>query len=427
MIEGLKSVILALLVIVSLVQSYFLAYSMPSLEANVKTEQNYVSTDPLGPEEKLENLLYPEQLVVHMGDDKHTIFYPNDTFYDMVLDRLLSRKFKGFQRDSVDKINWDQIRKSDLGIEVRFGTAIPFELLERVFEIDADFLFSSDRVNRIWIFARQDREEVRTFFFSSDGRNVYEALRADLTVQDVQQFTGFGQYWTPFKYWQDGIYLPEEAKSYDILRVPFTSYTSDQLQRNLFTDPSTTRTIQDRQDGTQIYTDWKRGLKLETDVGWLSYTDLVAATEARNDLSDNIESSVQFVNEHGGWDQTHRLVRSEGPVGDSVIKFQQYYAGLPIVSGGGFRFGYMQLTIQQGEVSSYERSMFVMDSEEQVKGASQKLLAGSELLERIDEVSGGETVEAILPAYRPTLDGETMLLQPTWAIRLAGGEMRTVE
>ena len=427
MIEKLKSAVLASLVVISLVQSYFLAYSMPSMEANVKTEQNYVNADPLGAQEKVENLLYPEQLVLHMGNDKHTVFYPNDTFYNMVLDKLQVREFKGFQRDSIDKINWEQVRQNDLGIEVRFGRAVPFELLQRVFKVDADFLFSADMVNRIWIFARQDREEVRTFFFSSDGQNVYESLRADLTVQDIQQYTGFGQYWTPFKYWDGGVYVPEQSKSYDIRRVPYTAYTSDQLQRNLFSDPSTTNIVQDQQDGTQIYTDWKRGLKLETGVGWLSYTDIVAPTDIQNSLTDNIESAVSFVNLHGGWGQTHRLVRSEGPANDSVIKFQQYYAGLPIISGENFRFGYMQLTIQRGLVSSYERSMFVLDSDKEVKGATQKLPAGSDLLARIREVSGGETVESIFPAYRPKLEEDSMLMQPAWAIRLASGEVRTVD
>ncbi|RUS48818.1 two-component system activity regulator YycH [Cohnella sp. AR92] len=426
MMEKLKSLLLTLLVVISLVQSYFLAYSMPSMEANVKTEQNYVKADPLGPEEKVENLLYPEELVLHMGLDKHTVFYPNDTFYDMVLDKLKGREFKGLQRDSIGKINWDQVRRNDLGIEVRFSRAIPIELLQRVFKVDTDFIVNSDMINRIWIFARQDREEVRTFFFSSDGQNVYESLRADLTVQDVQQYIGFGQYWTPFKYWDGGVYVPDQAKSYDILRVPYSSYTSDQLQRNLFTDPSTTKMIQDQQEGTQIITDWKRALKLETTLGWMSYTDLVTPTDTQNNLTDNIEASVQFVNQHGGWGNPHRLVRSLGPANDSVVRFQQDYAGLPIVSNGDFRFGYMQLTLQQGIVSSYERSMFVLESEKQIKGASQKLPSGNDLLAMIREAAGGETVESIFPAYRPKLEEDTMLLQPVWAIRLASGEVKPV-
>lgn len=426
MIEKGKSALLALLVVVSLVQSYLLAYSMPSMEAKVRTELDYVTTDPLGPEEQVENLLLPEQLVLHLGADKHTVFYPNDTFYDMVLDKLRGREFKGFQQDTIESVNWDQVRKDDVGIEVRFGRAVPFELLQRVFKLDSNFLFSADSVSRIWIFARKDREEVRTFFFSSDGRNVYESLRADLTVQDVQQYAGFGQYWTPFLYWDGGVYVPDATKTYEAVRVPFTRYTPDQIQRNLFFDPATTRMIQDRQDGTQIYTDSKKGLIVEQDTGWLSYSDPVAPTSSQNSLGDNIMSAVQFVNQHGGWNGMHRLVRGEGSAIDSVIRFQQYYRGLPIIPSGGFRFGYIQLTIQQGNVSSYERSLLVLGDKDKKLSPQRKLPAGDALKTMIKEAAAGGIVESIFPAYRPQLEKDAVLLQPVWAIRLAGGEVRMV-
>lgn len=426
MMERAKSLLLLLLVVASLLQSYFLAYNMPSMEAKEKTEQDYVATDPLGPEEKVENLLFPEELVVHMGNDKHTVFYPNDNFYNLVLDKLKMREFKGFQQDTVGSVDWDQVRKDDLGIEVRFGRAVPFELLQQAFKIDSNFLFSADSISRIWIFASKDREEVRTFFFSADGRNVYEALRADLTVQDVQQCVGFGQYWTPFSYWNGGVYVPDKGKSYDSVDVPFTQYTADQIQRNLFIDPGTTRMIQDREDGTRIYTDTKRALKIEQESGWLSYTDPVAPTDSQNDPSDNITSAVQFVNQHGGWNGMHRLVQSESSSGGNVVRFQQYFGNLPIVTTGSFRFGYMQLAIQQGVVASYERSMIVLNEKSFRVTAKKQLLGGEELRTRIYEVSDGQVVEAIYPAYVPTEEKDVVRLKPVWAIRLMNGEVRTI-
>ena len=145
MIEKGKSVLLFLLVAVSLVQSYFLAYSRPFMEAKVKTELDYVNTEPLGTKEQVENLIFPEQLVIHLGNDKHTVFYPSTpTFYDLILKKLQSREFKGMKSDSVNSVDWDQIRREDQGVELRFGRAIPFELLQRVFKIDSDFLLTRD-------------------------------------------------------------------------------------------------------------------------------------------------------------------------------------------------------------------------------------------------------------------------------------------
>lgn len=425
MMERAKSLLLFLLVAASLLQSYFLAYNMPSMEAKEKTDLDYVATDPLGPEQQVENLLFPEELVVHMGNDKHTVFYPNDNFYNLVLDKLKPREFKGFQQDTVSDINWDEVRKNDLGIEVRFGRAVPFELLQKVFKIDSNFLFSADSITRIWIFARQDREEVRTFFFSADG-NVYEALRADLTVQDVQQCVGFGQYWTPYSYWNGGVYVPDKGRSYDSDEVPFTQYTPDQMQRNLFIDPGATRMIQDREDGTRTYTDSKRALRIEQQTGWLSYTDSVVPTGSQNDLSENITSAVQFVNQHGGWNGKHRLVPSESTAGSNIIRFQQYFDNMPIVSTGSFRFGYMQLAVQQGVVASYERSMIVLNEENPRVAAKMQLPGGEELRSRIRDAVDGGVVEAIYPAYLPTSGKDAVKLKPVWAIRLLNGEVLTI-
>ncbi|MCC3377366.1 YycH family regulatory protein [Cohnella sp. REN36] len=430
MIERFKSLLLVLLVGLSLVQSYFLAYSMPSMDAKVKTDQDYVKTEPLGPEEKVEKLLFPEELVLHMGQDKHTVFYPNDTFFSMVLDKLVSREFKSFQRVPVEQVNWEQVRKEEAGIEVRFGREIPFELLRRVYKIDADFLFSGDAINRIWIFARPDSGEVRSFFFSTDGRNVYESSRADLTVQDVEQSVGFGQYWKPYRYWANGVYIPDQSLPVTRLSVKFSRYTPDQMQRNLFSNPNTTRMIQDTQDGTQIYMDSKRGLKVEEAGSWMSYKDPVAPAEGKDDLTENIAAAVQFVNQHGGWNGRFRLVRAAetggGASRDNAIRFQQYYNEFPIVSGEGFRFGDMQLTIQQGFVSSYERSLIVLEAKPEQQ-QEMRLSAGDLLLSQIRQAAGGAMVEAIYPAYRPSLADDQLRLEPVWAVRLASGEVRIAQ
>jgi regulatory protein YycH of two-component signal transduction system YycFG len=424
-IEKAKTLLLVLLVAMSLVQTYFLAYSMPGMEAQVKTRQDYVKTEPLGPEEKVENLLFPEEMVLHLGNDRHTVLYPNDTFYDSILQRLQGREFKGFQSDSVNTVDWDLVRREDIGVEIRFGRAIPFELLQRVFKIDSDFLFSRDSVTRIWIFTRPNGEEVRTFFFSADGVSVYESLRADLTVQDVETYTGFGTYRVPFSSADGQLYVPDKPLSFVALQAGFSRYTPDQMQQNLFFDPGVTRTIQDRQDGTQMYTDGKRGLKVEQDGGWLVYTDPVPASGAGDSLPDNVMTAVQFVNQHGGWNGTHRLVKTADPDSAGVIRFQQFYNRLPIVSTGTFRFGYMQLTLRQGTVSSYERSLLV-PGEPKGQRTLRTLPYGDALLKSIRQAAGGEAVEALFPAYVPTLGKDTLKFTPAWAVRLGNGDVITV-
>ncbi|WP_123042616.1 two-component system activity regulator YycH [Cohnella candidum] len=435
MMEKGKSVLLGLLVALSLVQSYFLAYSMPSLEAKVKPNQDYVQTEPLGPEEKVQNLLFPEEIVLHLGGDKHTVFYPdNSPYYDLILSKLQGRDFKGFERSSVDSVDWDLVRREDQGVELRFGRPIPFKLLqgEGVFKLETDFLFSGDSIDRIWIFVRKDSEEVRTFFFSSDGRNVYESLRADLTVGDVATNVGFGQFWTPYQTTDGQLYLPEKPYSWlTQMDVPITRYTSEQMQTNLFFDPGMTRTIQENKDGNLIYTDGRRGLKIGENGGWMSYTDPVAPTEGQTDFIDNVTGAVRFVNQHGGWNGQYRLTLSpesdadNEDSADSLIRFQQYYGKVPVMPGKGLTFGYMQLLLQQGTVTSYERSLLIMDDTAKNR-TSRTLPGGDPLRSLIAQASLGSRVMALFPAYRPTLEKDVITLHPVWAVRLANGSVQIV-
>jgi regulatory protein YycH of two-component signal transduction system YycFG len=426
MIEKGKSVLLFLLVAVSLVQSYFLAYSRPFMEAKVKTELDYVNTEPLGTKEQVENLIFPEQLVIHLGNDKHTVFYPSTpTFYDLILKKLQSREFKGMKSDSVNSVDWDQIRREDQGVELRFGRAIPFELLQRVFKIDSDFLFTRDSIDRMWIYASKDRDEVRTFFFSADGRQVYESLRADLTIGDVEGYVGFGQFWDPYTSLDGDVYVPEKPITrMQSLEVSFDRYTTEQMQDNLFFDPESIRTIQDSKTGPQVYTDTKIGLKIEQDGTWLSYTDPVAPTEGDNDMVDNVMAAVDFVNNHGGWNGMHQLVKeTDSETGSEVIRFQQFYKGVPLVSDRSMNFGFMQLTLQQGLVSSYNRSLVIVG--DQVTNKRIRQLPGGNPLKAIlnSMESEGKNIEALYPAYQPEMQKDKVALSPVWAARLTTGEV----
>lgn len=424
MIEKGKSLLLAVLVALSLVQSYLLAYSTPYMEAKVKSDLNYVKAEPLGSEEKVENLIFPEQLVIHLGNDKHTVFFPGTKpFYDKILTKLRSREFKGIQLDSQNPVDWDEVRREDKGVELRFARAIPFELLQRVFRIDGDFLFSGDSIDKIWIYAGKGRDEVRTFFFSADGRSVYEALRADLTVDDVEGYVGFGQYWDSYSSTDGQLYVPDKPITRTLsMQVAFSRYSTEQIQENLFLDPSTTQTIQDSAKGSQFYTDYKRGLKVEPDSGWMTFTDSVApTTNNESDFTDDFLSAVSFINQHGGWNGKHSLTQEPESDNANEVRFQQYYNETPILSGQTLNLGFMQLSMQQGVVSSYERSLLVLGDEATDKSPRQ-LPGGDPLRTMLGQAKlAGKQVESLFPAYRPLLRDDKLTLMPVWGVRLSDG------
>jgi regulatory protein YycH of two-component signal transduction system YycFG len=360
--EKAKSAALALLVALSLVQSYFLMYGLPSLGAESQAEGYYPSAEVPGSRQSVEQLVFPERIILHMGEQRHTVFFPDHLFYELIYEKLKGRVFRGFQRISAASVDWAHVRAEEAGVELRFAKAVPFELLQRVFKLEGDFLFSRDAIEKIWIFAPEGREDVRAFLFGGDGENVYEVLRVDMTAGDVRQFVGFGEYWPAYRFIDDHLYIPERALTYLSWTVPIRKYRPEQMEGSLFFDPGATRMTYSSKDGSQIFTDGKRGLKVEQNGAWLVYTDPVAVNGGASDPLEQLRVAVEFVNRHGGWDGVHLLVPSADGDEGETIRFQQYFRGLPVLPGSdGVRFGHMQLTVRQGEVAQYERPLIVME------------------------------------------------------------------
>lgn len=421
MIERIKTTALIVLVILSLLQSYFLAYSMPRLGATVRSDLDYVNAERLGKASTVESVIFPEELILHMGDDKHTVIYPGTQFYEMILNqRIVGREFKGFQRSPATALDWDEVRKNDIGIELRFTNGISVELLQKLLKLEGDLLFLGEKINRIWIFKTTDTEEIRTFFFSSEEKIVYESVRADLTVRDVQDYVGFGQHLPNYRMTVDGLYIPTEPFMSTEIVFPFETYSPEQMQRSLFFDSSTTRAFEDR-SGSQIFTDGKRGLKVDQDGLWISYTNPAATTSIDTPISENVFASVDFVNEHGGWDGIHRLQSSSPEEEKKVVTFRKYMEQYPVIDSFAFQYGYMKLRLQQGVVTEYSRSLITLKPQSESR-EPRWLQGGKSLEETLERFPRRGEVTALFPAFKAEyLENNRLRFVPVWAVRLAGG------
>ena len=424
MIERFKTGALIVLVVLSLVQSYMLAYSLPTLGATVKTEQEYVLTETMGDTARIDQVIFPEDIVLHLGEDRHSIVYPGSGFFDRIYSRIKGSEFSGFQRVPSSIRNWSEMRRSGTGVELRFGEGIPVQLLQRVMRIDGDLLFLSDSINRVLIVRQEDRIDLDIYFFSSDGMTVYEPLRANLSVTDLEDFIGLGVYLTPYYLWRDGIYLPStpiEAVEY---RFSYSAYSPEQMQRNLFFDSEKTRYLEGR-NGSQINTDGKRGLQLESGETWMVYTDPVAPPDNPNHLTNNALAALQFVNQHGGWDGMHRFIAPDRESDARTIRFQQYFGHYPLI-GASFRYGHIKLVLQQGVVSEYERSLLTRGP--RTEESMLRWLPGEDQLRMaLENYARLREIEAVFPAQFVSLTAEGELyMEPVWAARLENGTLQSV-
>lgn len=419
--EKVKTTALIFLVCLSLLQSYFLVYRMPGLAATVRSDQDYVNAEPMGESSSVESLVFPEKIIVHLGNDTHTIMEPGTQFYDMILkQRIVGREFKGFQRGPVSIIDWEDVRKNDIGLELRFSNGIAVELLQKLLKLEGDLQFLDEKIDRIWIYKVADTEEVRTFFFSNDNNVMYESIRADLTVRDVQDYVGFGQYLPKYEMMDNGLYVPTEPIQATELVFGYEAYTPEQMQRNLFSDPSATLAVEDR-SGSLIFTDGKRGLQIEQNGMWINYTNPAASQSTANHISENVYASIEFVNQHGGWDGEYRLVNPNPTESDKYVTFRKYIEQYPVIELPPFRYGYMRLTLQQGVITEYARSLITLNDKAEYR-AARWLPGGNTVKERLLTHRNRKDIVALFPALKALpIEDNKMKFVPVWAIKFKDG------
>ncbi|MGO4498205.1 YycH family regulatory protein [Paenibacillus sp. 2RAB27] len=428
MIESLKSVLLVLLIGTSLYQSFILAsYSPPKIEP-IK-QSNYVQTETLGKQAELADMLFPDQLIIHLGNQQHSVLYPSNYYYTRLLDNIKQRSFRGFRKTSMYlvNVNWEEVRTKQLGVEIRFREGIPFTILQQLFRIEGEIPVENDKITKIWIYSKGTNDEVRAFFFTDSPGVGYEVIGADFTSKDVENFVAYGEPSNLYKTTNSGdYYLPLKTLHLPSYTFTYTQLTADQLKQSLFVDPGITRYLKER-DGSEIYTDSKRGFQLNRDQRWVTYFDPVAPAASKTEVLEDLMAGIKFINQHIGWDGKYMVARTpEKQLDNQTFIFRQYYESLPIVTAQPEGFGTMNMQVQKGVISGFERSMVIPD----LKSGQRKeneLMSGEAIEQRLQYYQRRSSIVSIFPAYRPVIMEKTLTLTSTWAIELRDGTYDFIE
>lgn len=416
MMERIKSLLLILLISSSLLQSYMLAYNQPRLTPMNETQ--YIETELLGQQLELGQMIFPHQIIIHSSQDHHTVLYPNSYFYELIFDKVKQRTFEGFRDITRSMSGWEELRHRQEGIEIVFKDGIPLSQLISMMAIEGELFYSNDFIDRIWLTKADQAEEVQAFFFSVNQVNVYESARVELNTRDLEQFIGFGAYMPAYTYVERGYYLPDEPIEAIRYRFTYDRYTLDQLKNSLFIDPSISQKILDR-DGTEILTDGKRGIIVDREQEWMSFSDYVPTSEIGNDVRENLTVAVQFINRHGGWNGQYLLTHVPSSRNQTFV-FRQYYDSYPIVTESHDHYGYMKIILQKGVVSNYERSLINLDFA-YIDKSSLQLPGGEALRNRIESFAQRHAISAITIAYHAVITDDYIDLIPKWAAELTDG------
>lgn len=423
MIERIKTVLLTVLVCSSLVQSYLLAFHSHDMQMILQEE--YVETEAIGTPMGAESMLYPQQIVLHMEPDKRTVLYPDFYFYERIYEDLKNWSFQGLRR-SFESPNLFRVQKRQQpSVELQFVNGIPMSIFEMFRPIGGDLLPEFDRITTMWLVLGKNRDDVKVYLINETNTAIYEVEMTNLPAAKVEEYLGWGEIQPRYRVMANSLYLPEHDVKMQRLLFKYTSISSEQMENMLFPDPGITRNLP-TQDGTEIYSDGKRGLQIKRDQLWMIYSDPIASLGDESDYRSDLGTAVQFVNQRGGWNGNFRIAYIAPSVTDKGRRyvFRQFVTTAsgahPIIEQPGHMFGHVAVSLQRGMVSEYERSL-IMIEEKPMTRTVHTLAGGDQLEERLNAYPNLNSVAAVFPAYKPVITPEYVELFPIWAVELKSG------
>jgi regulatory protein YycH of two-component signal transduction system YycFG len=424
MIEKTKSYLLVILVIFSLIQSYELTFGRPAFKTLGTSK--VVQTTWQGEAKSIKDVLLPSYFVAHFGSDRHIVVRPQQTGYQELNKKLQTRALSDLRTQSYSSINWNELRSSRKGIEIQFPTNMPFTLLRVAYPLSSEAIPYLDNVSSLWLSLSEKEDHVVAYFISKSHKSVYQAMKVEWSVKEVEQLLGQAQsdHQKMNDVWiNNTTYLPEASIFIPKLTFRYSDVSPSQLQSSLFVDPTAGRKLLS-QRGVQIYTDGKRGIKIDQDYKWLIYNDPITVPETSTNLVSNAQMALKFINLHGGLSGSYVLSSIPEDM-NLTFGLTQYMNGYPLFGPNQYVTHSIGISIKNALVTSYERSTVVIDSSKPLSSELTELPGQKKLFATNHTYLETTAIDAIYPVYTVSYgENHVVTLMPRWLAKQTNGQMQ---
>lgn len=416
--ETIKSVILTILVLVSILLTWNLWTYQPDYET--MKSRNYVNEVTLSKKQEVKKIIRPDLAMFHING-KHYGTY-NDGELEKVIKELSKWTFFDL-KNYTDKVNnFNQLVHGSGNAEIIFPDEVPIELYRSVLNIKQRKVpsFNFDRI--VINVEHSEKENGIVYFVSSKNRDVYisNISLANLNAFYRSFFKNGDEYPVYFAYNPTNtrtIFLPKnETKMIMYKYVPKT-LDSEEFKEALFSDPSFVQ--KSILTNGEEYTNDSSKLTIINDKNMLSYVNPTAEDNYTENAYDLVKRSIDFVNEHGGWtDQFRYAAKDEYK---RMVTFRLYSKdGLPVFNNVGLS----EITEVWGrnELNKYIRPNISLELQLTTEAKSVISSSGYEALEMVKDKPNykPELLEQIVLGYHMEKDPEgskLILLKPAWYYR----------
>jgi regulatory protein YycH of two-component signal transduction system YycFG len=427
MLEHIKTGLLIALVIISISLSFLIWQGLPP--AATSTNSSFSGGTFWGPGIDVQELMVPARIIVHLGEDKHSVLYPETDLFNQTWHPLLDvlQQLGGYRGDqlkmqSLNEAKWGAAQES-MSIELVFDYPADTELWGQI--LGYDQVPSARWPVKRMLFVVQPKPEL--FLASSTGEdfvqmelpggNKLELAFQQLSLSELSPYTKMVD--IPALSW--GLFLPEDDLSYPVLRLRGEDLEPKAVAGSFFADLSLTRRINER-DGATIYSDGRRGVRVWSQ-GRVEYSAPEVLYGVRLPWGQALKRAVRFVTQHGGWPVTMRLTRLQEITADDGrvfynLAFRQYEHGLPLATAQ------IELELSDRGVASYRREVWLPSH-----GSRMQLLSPAVASTQVAElIAEGKQLIDVYPGYViETNQGPNPALYPVWLAELADGRVMALK
>ncbi|MDN9009410.1 YycH family regulatory protein [Brevibacillus laterosporus] len=433
--ENIKSVVLVVLVLLSLILTSLLLNNQPQLE--FISPATFVPADKQGASKQAKDFVVPDAILFHYGEDRHTKANSSDDVYRILMGQVQNWYFNEFSYYPMTEEKWDSLTRKKLGLELQYNSLIPISVMEQVLTLrDVDQRLTE--IDRVWLYYEEADDTVYALFLSTkdhqsfraktavspkDLRNSYLLFGKNLpeqilkTYKDPQRSPYIVQnkqsFWSVY-------YLPKKPSVMSMYNYNYLPISRKQLLESYFLDPGLVRQIVER-DGTNIYTDGTRSVQVRNGQHLMTLTTPVwQAGDTQMTAYEQLQESVSFINQHMGWIDEFRLRSMEQRTeGSAQIVFRQYLGAFPIISQDSKLIDNIQLNMDKGQVQSMRRSLIDLDTFFGYKEVN--VASGADLITYLQENKiDTEKISNIYLAYQLIEQKGYMQLTPAWVVQLEG-------
>lgn len=423
-LEKLKTITLTILVLLSLVLTYFLWTYEPNYEPlhNLETVEKVT----LAAERPLSEVLKPIQLFYH-DDGDHWGTY-NSQHLSPLYHLLLDATFVNFKTHALDD-DLQRLVEEDKSIEFVYADGVSMTVFHQLFDFNQEKPMLSD-IERIVLFEKKHGNRLKTFaWFVSKARNSY--LEAEIKNQTLQVYENiFEREKNNFLavkrldigYDQMPLYFPEKELQLNRLQAYPVPIPELELTNALFPDPNLVRESY-REANIRSYTDGNSELKLYQLENYLSYINPTRRGEQK--ASDAEESPFlqvhRFINSHGGYTEpfTFMGIRRQ-PGNKTEVEFRLSFNGFPAFDA---RIAEMKVIWQEREVFEYIRATeTIMDSVIYKEPEMETLLTAEELEFSLKQSLNVDTkqIDNLTLGYMVSAYDDYLVFTPSWYMYYRG-------